>query len=78
MGTIVKFDRNARGAEWALEKLAEHAASKARIMGFAFEITDGGAPTSAIMPDELQLKDLLMARAILDETISELMKNNRE
>jgi hypothetical protein len=67
MGTVTSLPK--RGGAWVLEELAKNVEKKYRILGFAF----GDGPAGGIMPDELRLTDLLMARAILDITIHKMM-----
>lgn len=79
MGEVVSFDPIERGNEWALELLQEHSDKGMMIMGFSFP-RDGDKDNacSVISPDDIRLSDILMARAILDIMINDMMRAGRE
>ena len=78
MNNVVSIDPIKRGADWVIDNLIRMSESKQLILRFTFPQSEDDDFTNQVFaPDDVRLRDLLMARAILDDLIHDLMRNQR-
>jgi hypothetical protein len=75
---IVKIKREDRDNDWALELLKGFAEKGCVIGGFGFGDREDGNETHVALPDSIELGQLLMARAILDNLINKMINSCQE
>jgi len=78
MGNVVNIDPVIRGSEWVVESLIDKAADGSYVMGLSFPQEGSEDSAHVFAPDDVSLNNLLLARAILDEIIHDLMKSGRK
>jgi len=79
MGEVVSINPAVRGAEWVIDELTDRVSKGDRVLGFSFPMEKNPEGYSSIIaPDEVALSNLLLARAILDELIHDMMSSGRK